>query len=132
MKALRLEALGQAAQLADVDSPTVRPSDVLIDVATASLSAADVAFQQTPIDESLAQPGVLPITLGRYFAGTVVEVGSAVQNCAVGDVVVTAPPGSCGSCHPCLTGMDNYCINPRAKTRLVPGISRDGGLAHNR
>ena len=43
MKALRLEALGQAAQLADVDSPTVRPSDVLIDVATASLSAADVA-----------------------------------------------------------------------------------------
>ena len=62
MKALRLEALGQAAQLADVDSPTVRPSDVLIDVATASLSAADVAFQQTPIDESQAQPGVLPIT----------------------------------------------------------------------
>ncbi len=129
MKALRLEALGQAAQLADVDSPTVRPSDVLIDVAAASLSAADIAIQQTPIDESLAQPGVLPITLGRYFAGTVVEVGSAVQNCAVGDVVVTAPPGSCGSCHPCLTGMDNYCINPRAKTRLVPGISRDGGLA---
>ena len=129
MKALRLTTVGKAAELTDVDAPTVRPSDVLIDVASVSLASAELAVQREPVDENLEIPTELPITLGRYFAGRVVEVGSAVKDCAVGDVVVTAPPGSCGRCHPCLTGMDNYCVNPRAKTRLVPGISRDGGLA---
>ena len=88
---------------------------MLIDVA-ASLTPPTSPFSGHAIDESLAQWRALGATLPERF----VEVGSAVQNCAVGDVVVTAPPGSCDCCHPCLTGMDNYYINPARKTRLVP------------
>jgi propanol-preferring alcohol dehydrogenase len=68
----------------------------------------------------------LPVTLGHEIAGEVVDVGSAVRDCAPGDPVAVYEMLGCGRCAACQRGEDNVC------REVVPGavgITRDGGMA---
>lgn len=117
MKAMKIA--NGAAKLTDVAAPSPGVSDVVVDVAAVGVASADVA--------AAVEFGGIP---GRWFAGTVSEIGHAVTGIAVGDVVVAAPPGSCGSCGPCLRGDDAYCLRADSLyDGLRPGLDRDGALA---
>ncbi len=59
-------------------------------------------------------------SLPACVAGEVTAVGAYIENIHVGDRVVTAPPGSCGACTPCLGGDDCYCL-----TRSTNGLALD-------
>jgi S-(hydroxymethyl)glutathione dehydrogenase/alcohol dehydrogenase len=54
-------------------------------------------------------PVALPSVLGHEGAGTVLEVGSAVSNVAVGDHVIMAPIAACRTCFHCLRGEPTLC-----------------------
>lgn len=66
----------------------------------------------------------LPYTIGHENAGTVVEIGSAVSNVAVGDSVILHPLATCGLCLACRSGDDVHCTNSD-----FPGIDTHGGMA---
>jgi len=69
-------------------------------------------------------PIEFPITLGHEYAGTVVEIGSAVKTIKVGDRVAIDPNVVCGVCDFCRRGNVHLCAG------LTPlGITRSGGYA---
>ncbi|KAK3025588.1 hypothetical protein RJ639_042627 [Escallonia herrerae] len=65
-----------------------------------------------------------PLVPGHEIAGVVIEVGSKVTKCKVGDKVgVGCFVGSCGSCDDCSNDLENYC------TKFIltyPGVYHDG------
>ncbi|XP_030757543.1 D-arabinitol dehydrogenase 1-like isoform X2 [Sitophilus oryzae] len=63
-------------------------------------------------------------TLGHEFSGTVVEVGSAVQNVKKGDRVVVDPNDGCRCCDFCHSGNPHFC-KIGGQTNL--GVHRNGG-----
>lgn len=117
MKALKVR--GGALEVLDLDPPVPGVNDVVVDVVAVGLSAADLA--------AASDSNVVP---GRRFAGKVAAVGHAVTGFKVGDIVVSAPPGSCGQCGACLRGADAYCARADVLyAGIRPGVDTDGGLA---
>ncbi|MCB9159264.1 MAG: NAD(P)-dependent alcohol dehydrogenase [Caldilineaceae bacterium] len=89
MEALVLEKKGQLA-LRDIDlAETLGPHDVRIALHTVGICGSDVHYYT----HGAIGPFVVrePMVLGHEAAGTVVEVGDAVTNLAVGDRVCMEP-----------------------------------------
>jgi NAD+-dependent secondary alcohol dehydrogenase Adh1 len=123
MKAARLHAYREALRLQEIDQPTADgPLDVIVRIGAAGLCRTDLHIQEGQWAE---KSGVdLPYIPGHENAGWVHEIGSAVENVAVGDTVIVHPYISCGECGPCRSGDDMHCLNGS-----FPGIDRDGGFA---
>lgn len=117
MNALRF-APGPGLELVEMDVPSPRGGEVLIEVMAAGLCGSDVAV----INGSRALGA--PVVLGHETSGTVVGVGTGVDGSRVGERVVVAPIVVCGTCAFCASGAENLCAN-----RTVIGLDRDGGLA---
>ncbi len=62
--------------------------------------------------------------IGHEFFGEVVEIGSAVNNIKMGDMVACESHVVCNECLQCLNGQKNVCTNEK-----ILGISVDGGFA---
>src|SRR4051812_58532 len=93
MRAVIVPASGgpEVLQVADRDSPTPGPGDVVVDVAAAGVNFMDIYQREGRPPYSSETPFVL----GAEGAGTVAAVGSEVSRVAVGDVVAwTGVPGS--------------------------------------
>jgi NADPH:quinone reductase-like Zn-dependent oxidoreductase len=94
MRAARIHAAGgpDALRIEPVPVPAVRPGEVLVRIAYASVN---------PVDWKLQQAGRLPFPAipGGDFAGTVVAVGAGVDGFACGDEVagIADPRGRGGS-----------------------------------
>ena len=72
-------------------------------------------------------PCNMPIVMGHEFSGTVIEVGSAVQNFKPGDAVVALTAVvTCGKCRYCNEGLLMLCDE-----RLSIGSGVDGAFAEN-
>src|SRR6185437_3520090 len=124
MKAVRLHAYHQAPQLDEVPEPTItNPHDVILRVAGAGLCRTDIHIRDGWF--APAVPVDLPLTLGHENTGWVREVGSAVENVAVGDAVICHPQQSCGLCPACRIGDDMRC----AAGLAFSGLNRPGGFA---
>lgn len=67
-----------------------------------------------------------PMVIGHESAGEVIEVGSLVTRCKVGDRVALEPGQSCSKCPSCKSGRYNLC--PEMKFFATPPIN--GSLAH--
>ncbi len=84
--------------IAQIDRPTVRPTDVLVRVRAASVNPADVFLltgepRMIRLMTGLARPRSSGV--GADFAGEIVEVGSEVSTWSVGDEVYgEGPQGS--------------------------------------
>lgn len=123
MKAVRLHAYHQQPSIDQVPDPTVSgPLDVVVKVGGAGVCRTDLHIIE---EQWAAKSGVtLPYTIGHENAGWVHDIGSAVTNVEVGDVVILHPTPTCGLCRACRAGNDMHCVNGS-----FPGIDSDGGMA---
>ena len=123
MRAVRVQEYGKDPVLEQVPDPVIAgPLDVLVRVDAAGVCRTDLHI----IEGQWAQKSAvrLPYTIGHENAGTVVDVGDAVGNVAVGDKVILHPLVTCGLCRACRAGDDVHCEDSR-----FPGIDSDGGMA---
>ncbi len=117
MKALVYQGPGEI-ELADIDEPILADDEVLLRVDAAGVCGTD---RHIVAGELGVAPGVVP---GHEIAGTITEVGSAVEGWSPGDKVASFGQVSCGLCAPCRTGRPNRCRQP-----AVLGMARQGGFA---
>lgn len=122
MKALALEAPGEAPVLAVREVPTPAPAEgeVLLKVAACGLCYHDIAVMR-----GVLRRGVKPrVVLGHEVSGTVARVGPGVTSLKPGDGVVSMLTVSCGHCQRCARGWEYRCLEGRGI-----GHALDGGLA---
>ena len=124
MPAYRLAGWGRPVELTDVPVPVPRGAEVLVEVQAVGLCHSDLFVMAC--DEGVL-PYDLPLTLGHEVAGRVVEVGGDADASLVGVDGVVHGVWSCGECHNCRRGRDNYCV--ALEGRVGCGLGRDGGLA---
>ncbi len=121
MRAAVLEAFNEPLAIVDVDIDEPGPDEVLIQVAATGVCHSDRTMQLS------AGGFLLPQVLGHEAAGIVERVGTAVEEFAPGDHVVTCPSGFCGVCEWCLRGRPQLCLDKsRARPGGAPRLARDG------
>jgi NADPH:quinone reductase-like Zn-dependent oxidoreductase len=84
MKAAFIQKFGgpEVLQVGDLPDPTAGPGQVLVDVAAASINAADWKVRAGDYKQTN-----FPLVLGRDFSGTVSALGADVTDLKVGDEV---------------------------------------------
>lgn len=124
MRAVVKSQAGHGADfVTDYPEPTVGDSDLLIEVAAASVCGTDrEIYEWTPSAQAFNL--ALPNVLGHEVSGTVIEVGHAASRFTVGDRVAMESHIPCGQCYPCRTGDAHNC----ADMGLL-GMHIDGGFA---
>ncbi len=119
MRAWRVHELGEPADvmvLDDVDVPTARAGEVLVDVGAASLNFPDVLMCRGKYQEKPA----LPFIVGGEVAGTVAALGDGVAGLEVGQRVLA------------LTRTGGLCertVAPAAVTFPIPDTLDDAAAA---
>lgn len=121
MKAIRKPAAEPGLVVEDVPVPEVDDHDVLVRVAAASICGTDLhIWKWDPWSRQRVRP---PLTVGHEFAGTVVEIGKAVEHVRVGDYVSAESHITCGMCFQCRTGQAHMC----PETQVI-GVDCDGAF----
>jgi NADPH:quinone reductase-like Zn-dependent oxidoreductase len=124
MRALTLVAAGGLDHLRvqELPEPVLQaPDEVLVRVHTVGLNRLDIW-----VAEGL--PGVkysFPHVVGSDGAGSVVQVGSAVEQIRPGDRVMINPTFSCGNCPWCLQGEDSLCREVQVLGEHRPGSAAE-------
>lgn len=122
VRALVKQAAAPGLDLIDVPAPEVGPEDVLIKVTHAAICGTDLHIYEW--NEWAADAIKTPLTIGHEFVGTVVEVGSQVDEISVGTRVVGEGHIVCGVCRNCRAGHSHLC-----RSTVGVGIHRDGAFA---
>ena len=121
MKAAQMTAYREPLVIGTHPDPTPGPTDVLIRVEANGICRTDWHFW----NGDWAWVGFqapLPVIPGHEFAGTVVEVGSAVTRIKIGDRVTGPFHEGCGACGYCISGASQLCPTPN-----FPGFAKSGG-----
>jgi 2-desacetyl-2-hydroxyethyl bacteriochlorophyllide A dehydrogenase len=119
MRAVRLFAPGQRLMQQELQLPGLGAEDVLIEVKAAGICHSDAHYRS---GKSAVYP--LPMTLGHEVAGEIAGVGDQVANFKVGDRVCVHYLVTCGKCHYCNKGFEQFC-----RSGMMIGKHRDGGYA---
>lgn len=109
--------------VADYPDPTAGPTDLLIEVHSASICGTDrELYDWTTSGQSFGS--TLPVVQGHEGSGTVVAVGNSVTGFDVGDRVAFESHVVCGACRECRSGRAEFCPN----TKII-GMHLDGLFA---
>ena len=119
MKALVKTSPGPGLELADVPVPEPGPQDVLIKVRRAGICGTDLHIDSW--DDWAARTIKPPLVIGHEFVGEVVEIGSAVTDVHVGELVSGEGHLVCGRCRNCRAGRRHLCVNTRGIGVHLPG-----------
>ena len=120
MRAMLLDATGQALRAATLPLPVPQGGQVLIAVHACGVCRTDLHL----VDGELPDPK-LPVIPGHEIVGTVVSCGPGVTEHSVGARVGVPWLGSsCGHCIFCTSGRENLCGEAR-----FTGYQLDGGYA---
>ena len=121
MKAVYIAEPGGPEKLVYGDRPDPEPGagDVVVRVRATALNHADLAIRA-----GRSATGGLPRILGLDIAGEVARLGAGVTGWKPGDRVVVENRVKCGTCGPCVLGLDEFCERQK---RL--GGELDGGHA---
>ncbi|MEU0265108.1 alcohol dehydrogenase catalytic domain-containing protein [Nocardioides sp. NPDC006303] len=108
MRAARLHERQKPMTVDLIDKPTVRPSDVLIEVRACGVvpNMTNVIHTPPPVGLHLLD---LPAVYGLDVAGVIVEKGSLVHGFEVGDRVYVNPARYCTNCAQCRKGHVMAC-----------------------
>ncbi len=95
----------------EIPKPQVKPDRVLLRVKACGVCGSDMHFYETDKDNYIMYPGLtkFPVITGHEFSGQIVEVGGAVTDFKVGDMVTAEEMIWCGECIPCRNGFPNQC-----------------------
>ncbi|HEY0766163.1 MAG TPA: NAD(P)-dependent alcohol dehydrogenase [Pyrinomonadaceae bacterium] len=126
MLAYRLLRAQTQPEFQEVPDPQAGPGQVVIRVAGSGLCHTDFTVISRPQGYWKNEPP--PFTLGHEIAGWVEELGSGVKGFQRGEAVAVNPSwASCGRCHMCRSGEENFCLYQKAIR--APGVGYDGGHA---
>ena len=111
MKALVKPRAEAGLWLEDVPVPAAGRDDVLIRVLRTGVCGTDVHIFEW---DGWAQQNVTtPLVIGHEFVGEIVELGSEVQDLAVGDLVSGEGHLVCGRCRNCMAGRRVQCARTK-------------------
>ena len=120
MKAAVVREIG-SFEYTDVEKPSPREHEVLVDVAVEGLCRTDL---------KIIEVGHRDLTLPRIPAeevvGTVSALGPGADNSWLGKRVYIYPGTSCGECEACRKDAGNLCDSMQ-----IMGFHRDGGFAEH-
>ncbi len=119
MKAVRLTAIGRPLVLQEVPLPTYGHGEALVRIRAAGICHSDAHYRA-----GVSPAGPLPLTLGHEIAGVVEAVGPRVTRVQPGDRVCLHYLVTCGQCHHCNRGQEQFCVHGQ-----MLGKHRDGGYA---
>ncbi|HWE45048.1 MAG TPA: NAD(P)-dependent alcohol dehydrogenase [Caulobacteraceae bacterium] len=89
----------------DFDRRELGPKDVLIDIRYCGVCHSDLHFAKNDLEDS-----VYPLVPGHEIVGEVAAVGANVTRHKAGDRVgVGVMVNSCGHCHECKAGEEQFC-----------------------
>lgn len=107
----------RSVEIAEVDDPTPRPNEVIIEVAASGICGTDLEIYEGEYRANL------PVIPGHEFAGTVVAAGDQVRDVRVGDRISADPNIPCLRCRFCHEGRVNLCDNFTALGVTMNGAS---------
>ncbi|MGH9968382.1 MAG: NAD(P)-dependent alcohol dehydrogenase [Pyrinomonadaceae bacterium] len=126
MLAYRLQTAQTQPEFQEVPDPHAGPGQVVVKVGGSGLCHTD--FIVISRDRNYWKNEPPPFTLGHEIAGWVEELGAGVKGFQHGDAVAVNPSwASCGRCHMCRSGEENFCLYQKAIR--APGVGYDGGHA---
>jgi threonine dehydrogenase-like Zn-dependent dehydrogenase len=110
----------------DVEPPSPRPGEVVVDVARVGVCGTDVEFFTGEMAYLHDGHSAYPMRLGHEWCGAVAAVGSGVDRSWIGRRVVGDTMLGCGGCYRCQSARQHLC-----EQRTEVGISggRAGALA---
>ena len=124
MKAAVLRDFKTPLMVDDVPVPIPADGEVLVKVQVCGVCHSDLHVADGDWSQ-LAGIVKKPVILGHEVVGTVAQVGSGVQEVALGDRVgVPWIHWTCGKCEFCREGNENLCVKQR-----ITGVTVDGGYA---
>jgi L-iditol 2-dehydrogenase len=99
-------------EMTAVHEPVIeRDDEVKVKVVSIGVCGSDIHYYaEGKIGTQVVE---YPFAVGHECSGTVEEIGAAVTNVKVGDLVVVDPAVHCGHCDQCLTGRPHTCRNNR-------------------
>ena len=112
-----------ALDLVDVPDPTLKPDQVMLEIAAVGICGSDMHMYEAGADGYMLYPGLVctPNILGHEFAGKIVEVGAKVKDLRVGDLVAVEEIQWCGECTACRRGFVNHCLDIEELGFTIPG-----------
>lgn len=119
MKAVRMVGVNKPLELHEIPVPEIGENDILVRVRAAGICHSDAHYRA-----GRSGMGALPLTLGHEVAGVVEKAGAQVANVSVGERVCLHYNLSCGKCHYCSSGHEQFCDSVR-----MIGHHVDGGYA---
>src|SRR3954468_8187690 len=136
MKAWVLTDPGQI-NLVDKPVPAPRKAEVLVRIDAVAICATDIEiiYHGLPAIIQGGEPFNKNFTPGHEYMGTVVALGSGVDEFNIGDRVTVEVHSGCGQCKRCREGMytscHNYALNfgDQDKGHRANGFTTDGGFA---
>jgi L-iditol 2-dehydrogenase len=134
-RTMKAWVLGNPEELALAEKPVPEPgpAEVLVRVDAIAVCATDIEILKHGLPALIE--GELPFnkgfTPGHEYMGTVVKLGPAVDEFALGDRIAVEVHAGCGRCRRCREGMYTSCLNYgyRSKGHRANGFSTDGGFA---
>lgn len=105
MKALVYHGPGSKSWTEVPDPKIEAPGDVIVKIETTTICGTDLHILKG--DVPAVEPGRI---LGHEGVGTVVELGEAVTNFAVGDRVIISCVSACGRCGMCKQQVYSHCL----------------------
>ncbi|NPE09088.1 MAG: alcohol dehydrogenase catalytic domain-containing protein [Asgard group archaeon] len=119
MKAVQLIEVDKDLENREVLKPEPQGDEVLVKIKAAGICHSDVHYR-----DGVGSVGHLPITLGHEVAGVIEEVGPNVTRFQKGDRVCVNYMITCGKCHFCVKGSEQFC----EKGKMI-GKDVNGGYA---
>jgi alcohol dehydrogenase, propanol-preferring len=128
MRAMLLDAPHRPLRMADVERPTPRVGQVVVQVQACGVCRTDLHIA----DGELPDPA-LPLILGHEVVGTVIERGPWAGRFDVGSRIGIPWLGwACGTCVYCRRGQENLCPYARFTGYTIPGGYADLAVADER
>lgn len=94
----------------ELERPSIGDNDILLEMKKAAICGTDIRILEGTKRKGVRYPSVI----GHEMCGIICEVGQNVKGYKVGEKVAIANVIPCHSCHSCLTGRENACMNRKA------------------
>ena len=113
-KAAVVREIGKPVTVEQIEVAGPKHGEMTVKMAACGVCHSDLSATNGTI------PYPLPLVLGHEGAGVVIEVGTGVDEFAVGDHVVSSFVSMCGHCHYCQTGRPQLCVQSLKALYTLP------------